>query len=73
VSERKKIQFWLHPDDAADLENLVEKTRQGSLSDVLRNALTLYAWAADEVGKGGRLQLVATDGERSTIVLPGLK
>jgi hypothetical protein len=68
----KKIQFYLHPKDAEDLGRLQEMSRQASVADVIRNALTLYLWAAERVAAGGRLEIVGADGERCGYVLPGL-
>ncbi len=72
-ADRKKIQFYLHPKDVEDLERLVELTRQSSVADVIRNALTLYAWAAEQAARGGQLQIVDEDGDRCAYVLPGLR
>jgi hypothetical protein len=72
MAQRRKVQFYINAEDAEELDALVAEARQGSLSEVLRNALSLYRWAVHEARKGGKLQIVDVLGERSTVVFPGL-
>lgn len=41
----------------------------GSTADVIRDALRLYAWIADQHAAGGKVQVVRPDGSAETVVL----
>jgi hypothetical protein len=72
VVVRKKVQFFLNPDDFVGLQRLAEKTGQSTVSEVIRNALILYSLVAKDVSEGGKLQMVGSDGEVCMYILPGI-
>jgi len=72
MEDRRKVQFWISAEDSDELADLVKESRKSSLSELIRDALSLYAWVVDAVAGGGRLQLVDSEGERFNVVLPGL-
>jgi hypothetical protein len=67
-----KVQFYLDPEDMEGLRTLVDAARENTLSQVLRNALSLYRAAVEVAEAGGKVQFVDKRGERSTVVFPGL-
>ncbi len=71
MPQRRKVQFYINEQEAADLDALVVEARLSSLSEVLRNALSFYRWAVREVNNGGKVQIVDAQGERSTVVFAG--
>jgi len=72
MNEKKKVQFYVSAEEARQLTALVEEAHRNSLSDVLREALSLYSWVVRELARGSQLQVVDVDDERYKVVLPWL-
>ena len=68
---RQKLQFWLDENEADKLRRLAEDMNHTTLSELIRNALSVYAWSARTIREGGELQLVDRDGKTHVVVLPG--
>ena len=70
-TKRLKLQFWIDEAEAESLKKLAAETNQQSVSDLIRNALSVYAWSTRKIKQGGELQLIDADGKTHIVVFPG--
>lgn len=70
-TKRLKLQFWIDEAEAESLKKLAAETNQQSVSDLIRNALSVYAWSTRKINDGGELQLVEKNGRTHIVVFPG--
>jgi len=68
-----KVQFLVSEEDAKQLQALVRKGGFTTLSEMLRNALSVYMALVEEVERGGRIQIVTPDGEEQTLIIPTMR
>jgi hypothetical protein len=66
-----RVQFLISPDDAESLKALVRQSRSGTISEVIRNALSWYAWSLAQVQKGSEIQVVDSRGLVRGVVFSG--
>lgn len=65
----KKVQVHLGDKALGRIEELKKEADGASISDIVRSALSLYSWAATEVGNGSRVGAVTRDGEFKEVVI----
>lgn len=72
-ASRRKLQFYLHPEDAEKLEELVHTLHLTSLAELLRSALSLYRMVVRERQRGKRLMLMDENNVLEGLLLPELE
>ena len=65
----KRISFDFSADAAARLERMKGLGREGTYAGVVREALRMYEWALEEIGKGGKIGVVKEGGVIEVLVL----